>query len=368
MVLLQSGEPNSTKAWNLICDVSRREFQKIYDRLDVTIAEKGESFYQSRMIEVVKYLESKNLLELDEGRKIMWATDDKSGIPLTVVKSDGGFTYDTSDMAAIKYRIEEEKAEWIIYVVDAGQNTHLKNIYLAAERAGIKDPQKHRADHVQFGVVLGEDGKKFKTRSGETVKLSDLLDEGLKRSLDKLKEKERDKVLTPAELKAAQESVAYGCIKYADLSHNRTNEYVFSFDKMLEDRGNTAVYLLYAYTRICSISRNSGEDFSDLAKVLQSTNIELEHEKEWKLAKTLIKFPDVLMKITKDLLLHILCEYCYEVSTVFSEFYDNCYCIEKNKEGKIVKVNRSRILLCEATAAVMKQCFNILGLKPVSKI
>uniref|UniRef100_A0A1I8MNG1 Probable arginine--tRNA ligase, cytoplasmic n=1 Tax=Musca domestica TaxID=7370 RepID=A0A1I8MNG1_MUSDO len=368
VVQLQSGEPNSTKAWNLICDVSRREFQKIYDRLGVTLKEKGESFYQSRMIEVVKFLESKNLLELDDGRKIMWPTADKSGIPLTVVKSDGGFTYDTSDMAAIRYRLEEEKCDWLIYVVDAGQNTHLKNIYLAAERCGILNPEKHRAEHVQFGVVLGEDGKKFKTRSGETVKLSDLLDEGLKRSLDKLVEKERDKVLTPEELKAAQESVAYGCIKYADLSHNRTNEYVFSFDKMLEDRGNTAVYLLYAFTRICSISRNSGEDFSDLTKVLETTKIELEHEKEWKLAKTLLKFPDVLVKISKDLLLHVLCEYCYEVSTVFSEFYDNCYCIEKNKEGKIVKVNRSRILLCEATAAVLRKCFFILGLKPVSKI
>uniref|UniRef100_A0A034WL43 Probable arginine--tRNA ligase, cytoplasmic n=1 Tax=Bactrocera dorsalis TaxID=27457 RepID=A0A034WL43_BACDO len=369
VVLLQGGDANSTKAWNQICDVSRQELQKIYDRLDVTLEPIGESFYQSRMIEVVKYLASKNLLEEDDGRKIMWADESSSGIPLTIVKSDGGFTYDTSDMAAIRYRLEEQKAKWLIYVVDSGQSTHLQNIYRAAERAGIFNPKIHRADHVNFGVVLGEDGKKFKTRSGETVKLSDLLDEGLKRALDKLLEKERDKVLTPEELKAAQESVAYGCIKYADLSHNRTNEYVFSFDKMLEDRGNTAVYLLYAFTRICSISRNCGEDFSDLAKILDSgTAIDLAHEKEWKLAKTLLKFPDVLVKISKDLLLHTLCEFCYEICTVFSEFYDNCYCIEKNKSGEIVRVNRGRILLCEATAAVLKQCFYILGLKPVSKI
>ncbi|XP_053948877.1 probable arginine--tRNA ligase, cytoplasmic [Anastrepha ludens] len=369
VVLLQNGDPNSIKAWTQICDVSRQEFQKIYDRLDITLKPLGESFYQSRMKEVIKLLESKNLLEEDDGRIIMWPGERSSGIPLTIVKSDGGFTYDTSDMAAIRYRLEEQKAEWLIYVVDSGQSTHLQNIYRAAERAGIFNPKIHRADHVNFGVVLGEDGKKFKTRSGETVKLSDLLDEGLKRALDKLLEKERDKVLTPEELKAAQESVAYGCIKYADLSHNRTSEYVFSFDKMLEDRGNTAVYLLYAFTRICSISRNCGEDFSDLAKVLDSgATIELEHEKEWKLAKTLLKFPDVLIKISKDLLLHTLCEFCYEICTVFSEFYDSCYCIEKNKSGEIVKVNRGRILLCEATAAVLKQCFYILGLKPVSKI
>uniref|UniRef100_A0A1A9WAR9 Probable arginine--tRNA ligase, cytoplasmic n=1 Tax=Glossina brevipalpis TaxID=37001 RepID=A0A1A9WAR9_9MUSC len=368
VVELQSGEMNSIKAWKLICDVSRKEFQRIYERLDVTLSEKGESFYQSRMIEIVKFLEEKNFLELDEGRKIMWPTDEKVGIPLTIVKSDGGFTYDTSDMAAIRYRLEEEKAEWIIYVVDAGQHTHLKNVFSAAKRCGILDSCCHRVDHVQFGVVLGEDGKKFKTRSGDTVKLTDLLDEGLKRSLDKLIEKERDKILTPEELKSAQESVAYGCIKYADLSHNRTNEYVFSFDKMLEDRGNTAVYLLYAYTRICSIARNSGKDFSEINRLLDTVEISLEHEKEWKLAKTLLKFPDILMKISKDLLLHILCEYCYEVCTTFSEFYDNCYCIEKDKSGAIIKVNCSRIFLCEATASILRECFNILGLKPIDKI
>lgn len=368
VVKLQSGDPLSVKAWKLICDVSRKEFQNIYDRLDVTLEERGESFYQSRMIDVVKLLESKGFLEEDEGRKIMWPNKSKTGIPLTVVKTDGGFTYDTSDMACIRYRFEELKSDWAIYVVDAGQNTHLTTIFASAERAKIIDLKKHRVDHVMFGVVLGEDGKKFKTRSGDTVKLSDLLDEGLRRALDKLKEKERDKVLTPEELKAAQESVAYGCIKYADLCHNRTNAYVFSFDKMLEDRGNTAVYLLYAFTRICSIARNCGVDFSDLKEVLKTESISVEHEKEWKLAKVLLKFPDVILKITKDLLLHTLCEYCYEVCTTFSEFYDKCYCIEKNKEGIVVKVHKSRILLCEATASVLRKCFYILGLKPVQKI
>lgn len=368
VVKLQSGDPLSVKAWTLICDVSRKEFQNIYDRLEITLEERGESFYQSRMIDVVEFLDKKGFLEDDDGRKIMWSDESKTGIPLTVVKTDGGFTYDTSDMAAIRYRFEELKADWVIYVVDAGQNTHLRNIFSCAERANIIDLEKHRVDHVMFGVVLGEDGKKFKTRSGDTVKLSDLLDEGLRRAMDKLKEKERDKVLTPEELKAAQESVAYGCIKYADLCHNRTNAYVFSFDKMLEDRGNTAVYLLYAFTRICSISRNCGVDFSNIQNILETESISLEHEKEWKLAKVLLKFSDVILKITKDLLLHSLCEYCYEVCTTFSEFYDKCYCIEKSKDGSIIKVHKSRILLCEATATVLGKCFYILGLKPVQKI
>lgn len=371
VVKLQSGEKNSTKAWQLICDVSRKEFQQIYDSLDIKIIERGESFYQSRMEKIVVELDKMGVLEEDEGRKIMWGdkNDDFGGIPLTIIKTGGGFTYDTSDMATIKQRIEEEKGDWLIYVTDAGQATHFKAIYSCAKRIGIWDPSKVRIDHVGFGVVLGEDGKKFKTRSGDTVKLSELLDEGLKRSIDKLLEKERDKVLTKDELIAAQRNVAFGCIKYADLSKNYKNDYTFSFDKMLEDRGNTAVYLLYAYTRIRSIARNCGADFvANLDKIKKETPIALDHEKEWKLAKVLIQFPDVIDRILKDLNIHFLCEFLYQVSTTFTEFYDSCYCIEKNKQGEIVKINASRVLLCEATAAVMKQCFDILGLKTIQKI
>lgn len=319
------------------------------------------------MEKVVKYLDDKGLLELDEGRKVMWAEKDV-GIPMTIVKSDGGFTYDTSDMAAIRYRLEEEKADWLIYVTDAGQATHFDLLFKCAKKAGFVDDSKHRLDHVGFGVVLGEDKKKFKTRSGDTVRLTDLLDEGLKRALEKLKEKERDKVLTADELKQAQESVAYGCIKYADLSHNRNHEYVFSFDKMLEDKGNTAVYLLYAYTRIQSIARSANYTPDKIKQLSQTESISLEHEKEWKLGKILLRFADVTAKITKDLCLHHLCEYVYEIATIFSEFYDNCYCIEKDSSGDIVKVNNGRILLTEATAIIMAKCFDILGLKCVSKM
>ena len=167
----------------MICDVSRKEFQSVFDRLDVTLEERGESFYQSRMIDVIKLVEEKGLEE-DEGRKIMWSGESKTWLPLAVVKADGGFTYDTLNMAAIRYRFQEVKADWAIYVVDAGQNTHLTTIFACADRANIIDLKKHRVDHVMSGVVLGEDGKKFKTRSGETVKLSDLLDESLRRALD----------------------------------------------------------------------------------------------------------------------------------------------------------------------------------------
>ena len=177
-------------------------------------------------------------------------------------------------------------------------------------------------------------------------------------------------MLTAEEIEAAQNSIAYGCIKYADLVHNRNHEYVFSFDKMLEDKGNTAVYMLYAYTRICAIARGANLTSADVLKAVaeQGAIVSVEHDKEIKLAKLLLRFSEVMVKVADDLFLHTLCEYMYDVATAFSEFYDNCYCVEKNKAGEITKVNMGRIILCEATAKILARCFDILGLKPVQKM
>ncbi|XP_044136837.1 arginine--tRNA ligase, cytoplasmic [Bufo gargarizans] len=367
VVQLQSKSPDFIKAWNLICDVSRKEFQKIYDCLDICVINRGESYYQDKMIQVVKEFEEKGLVEVDEGRKVVFPPG--CSIPLTIQKSDGGFTYDTSDLAAIKQRLHEEKADIIIYVVDSGQGIHLQNVYAAAQMIGWYDAKVTRVEHAGFGVVLGEDKKKFKTRSGDTVRLIDLLEEGLKRAMDKLKDKERDKVLTPEDLEAAQKAVAFGCIKYADLSHNRMNDYFFSFDKMLDDRGNTAAYLLYAFTRIRSIARLANITDEQLHIAALETEINLQHEKEWKLGKSILRFPEILQKILDDLLLHTLCDYLYELATTFTEFYDNCYCVEKDRQtGQIVKVNMGRMLLCHATAVVMAKGFDILGIKPVQRM
>ncbi|XP_062867987.1 arginine--tRNA ligase, cytoplasmic [Trichomycterus rosablanca] len=367
VVKLQSKEPDFIKAWNLICDVSRNEFQKVYDSLGIRLLERGESYYQDMMTEVVKEFEQKGLVQLDEGRKIVFAPG--QSIPLTVVKSDGGYTYDTSDLAALRQRLFDEKADVIIYVTDSGQATHFQVVFAAVQMIGWYDPKVTRVEHAGFGVVLGEDKKKFKTRSGDTVRLMDLLDEGLKRSMDKLKDKERDKVLTPEELIRAQRAVAFGCIKYADLSHNRINDYVFSFDKMLDDRGNTAAYLLYAFTRIRSIARLANIEEAVLRKAAETCEIVLDHEKEWKLGRCILRFPEILLKILDDLLLHTLCDYLYELATTFTEFYDSCYCVEKDRQtGEVVKVNMWRMLLCEATAAVMAKGFDILGLTPVQRM
>uniref|UniRef100_A0A8R1EJ73 tRNA-synt_1d domain-containing protein n=2 Tax=Caenorhabditis japonica TaxID=281687 RepID=A0A8R1EJ73_CAEJA len=258
VVKLQNHDGDIVKAWTTICDVSKKYNQVVYDHLDIKIKDVGESFYQDKMIHLVQWIKQNKpgMLREEEGRQIMFPTDCK--VPLTVVKSDGGFTYDTSDLAALKYRMLEEKCDWSIYVVDSGQSLHLETVFAAGRDFGWYDEAVQRVEHVAFGLVLGEDKKKFKTRSGETVKLLDLLSEGVKRASEKLLEKGRDAVMSEEELNAARDAVAFGCVKYADLSHTRTQDYVFSFDRMLDDRGNTAVYLLYAYARIRSIIRTSG--------------------------------------------------------------------------------------------------------------
>jgi len=368
VVQLQGGDADVRKAWTMICDVSRKEFQVIYDKLDVTLKERGESFYNDLMPVAVEDMKKAGVcVKSDDGRWV--AFTEGMPVPLILLKSDGGYTYDTSDMAALRHRLVDENGDWLIYVVDAGQGDHFKTIFGVGRKLGWYDPSVTRVDHVAFGVVLGEDKKKFKTRSGDTVRLADLLDEGLKRSMEKLLEKGRDKELTKEEMAAAQTSVAYGCIKYADLCHNRVMDYVFSFDKMLDDKGNTAVYLLYAYTRIKSIQRTAKVDAATLKAYIDNNGIRLEHEKEWKLGKMLCRFPEITTRCMDELNLHPLCEYLYELAGVQTEFYDACYCILKNKEtGEIDSVDMNRIALLEAVSRIFAAGFHILGIKPVSRM
>lgn len=375
VVKLQSKDEKAIEAWQHICDISRREFNQIYNRLGIEkLMERGESFYHDYMKQVVEDLKKRDLLVEDDGRLLLWGSDSRktNDIPLTIVKSDGGFTYDTSDLSAVKQRVEEEKGTRIIYVADNGQAVHFQTVFAAARRVGYAG-EIVKLEHVGFGLVLGEDKKKFKTRSGDTVKLSDLLDEGLQRSMAKLKEKNRQEELSIEEMKAAQEAVAYGCIKYADLSRDRNKDYVFSFDQMLEDKGNTAVYLLYSLTRIRSIKRKA--DLGSVEDILKKRELDigkdaplkLEHEREIRLAKYLLRFPDIILQCIDDLLFHLLCNYLYELSGVFTDFYESCYCIEKSGDQD-VKIHLDRILLCEATAAIMDKGLTLLGLKTLSRM
>lgn len=367
VVKLQSGDPEVRQAWKYICDTSRAEFQKIYNRLGVVLKERGESFYQPLMPEVVEMLEEKGMVTLEDGRKVAFLPGYK--LPLILVKSDGGYTYDSSDMAAIYHRMVVEKVDWNLYVVDSGQALHFELIYKAATMAGFYDPAKSRVEFIGFGVVQGEDRKKFKTRSGESIKLSTLLDEALVRARKVIEDKqavvEGPGKLSPEEVDAAVEAVAYGAVKYNDLKNNRASDYIFSFDRMLDLRGDTAVYLLYAYTRIASIGRRAGVTSDQMAA--DDSPLVLEHPKEIQLAKFLAKFPETIMKITRDIYPHMLCNYLYELSTAFTSFYDSCQCVTM-KDGAVVEVNMSRLKLCEATARTMATGFDILGLKYVNRM
>jgi arginyl-tRNA synthetase len=270
VVKLQSGDPVSRHAWQLLCDQSRREFQVIYDLLDIRLTERGESFYNPLLPGVVEDLANLGLLVEDQGAQCVFlegfTNKDGSPQPLIVQKSDGGYNYDTTDLAAIRYRVQQDQAERILYLTDAGQANHFAQVFQVARRAGWL-PDTVEVVHVPFGLVQGEDGKKLKTRSGETVRLRDLLDEAIERAEADLQTRVQQEAREESQefIDQVAKVVGMSAVKYADLSQNRTSNYIFSFDKMLSLQGNTAPYMLYAYVRTQGISRKGGIDFEQLA-------------------------------------------------------------------------------------------------------
>lgn len=359
VVGLQGGMDKYRKAWAQICQISRQEYQKVYQRLGIKLEEKGESFYNPYIPGVLQLLSEKGLVEESEGARVIFVEGFTR--PLIVVKRDGGYNYSSTDLTALWYRLNEEKAEWIIYVTDVGQREHFEMFFAAGKRAGWLPEgsgQYPKVSHVGFGLVLGEDGKRFRTRSTEVVKLVDLLDEAKTRCREALVERGKATEWTTEELEQTAEAVGYGAVKYADLKNNRLTNYTFNFDQMLSDKGNTAVYLLYAHARICSIIRKSGKDIEELKQV---GAVSLDHPDERTLGLHLLQFSEVVEEACTNLLPNILCEYLYNISEDFTTFYTNCQVNGSAQET-------SRLLLCEATALVMRQCFQLLGITPVYKI
>ncbi|XP_028790127.1 arginine--tRNA ligase, chloroplastic/mitochondrial isoform X2 [Neltuma alba] len=360
VVRLQGGEDKYRKAWAQICEISRTEFHRVYQRLGVHLEEKGESFYNPYIPGVLEKLNQQGLIEESEGARVIFLKG--VNIPLIVVKSDGGYNYASTDLTALWYRLNEEKAEWIIYVTDVGQQQHFDMVFKAVKRAGwlpADDASYPKATHVGFGLVLGEDGKRFRTRNTEVVRLVDLLDEAKNRSKSALIERETAKDWSEDEVEKTAEAVGYGAVKYADLKNNRLTNYTFNFDQMLSDKGNTAVYLLYAHARICSIIRKSGKDIEELKR---TGRIALDHQDERALGLHLLQFSEVVEEACTNLLPNVLCEYLYNLSEIFTKkFYSNCQVVGSPEET-------SRLLLCEATATVMRKCFYLLGIVPVYKI
>ncbi|MEM8604552.1 MAG: arginine--tRNA ligase [Cyanobacteria bacterium P01_H01_bin.121] len=312
VVRLQSGEPDSLSAWQLLCDQSRREFQTIYDRLDVEIAERGESFYNPLLADVVQDLAATGLL-VEDGRAQCvflegFTNKDGQPLPLIVQKSDGGYNYATTDLAAIRFRINQDEAQRIIYVTDAGQANHFTQVIQVARRSGWI-PEQIELVHVPFGLVQGEDGKKLKTRSGETIRLRDLLDEAVKRAEADIRQRLAAENREESEdfIQEVARVVGISAVKYADLSQNRTSNYIFSYDKMLALQGNTAPYLLYAYVRVQGISRKGQINFEALREQSDGSGVvdhvsEAQEPNSTANPKTLqaIAAPSVLTKVVSS--------------------------------------------------------------------
>jgi arginyl-tRNA synthetase len=366
VVKLQSGEQESLLAWQLLCEQSRREFQKIYDILDIQLEERGESFYNPLLPEIITKLEEENLLEEDQGAKCVFLDGftNKEGepLPLIVQKSDGGYNYATTDLAALNYRIQKDEATRIIYVTDASQSNHFAQFLQVARKAGILPPEI-TVVHVPFGLVLGEDGKKLKTRSGDTIKLIDLLDEAVNYARQDIEKRlgDEERKESPEFIANVAQVVGIGAVKYADLSQNRNSNYVFSYDKMLSLQGNTAPYMLYAYARIQSISREGEIDFT----ALNTAEIQgiLQEVTELDLAKYLLQLTDIIENVESELLPNRLCEYLYELSKKFNRFYEACPVLKSAEP-----LRTARIVLCHLTARTLKLGLFLLGIPVLERM
>ncbi|KAG9394740.1 arginine--tRNA ligase [Carpediemonas membranifera] len=378
VVKLQSHSPDEYAAWKKICELSRADFQVIYDMLKVSIAECGESFYNPLIPVVIKMMEDEGKAELDNGA-LCWFRDGKpdpdapkskkgqsASIPLILRKTDGGYGYDSTDMAAIYYRTQRLHADKIVYCTDHGQAPHFDLIFAAAKAMGwVEMGPDPEAVHVGFGLVKDTSGQKFKTRSGDTVGLRLLLDEAVGKVHAILKERSANR-MTEEEMPEIAQKVGIAAVKYADLSSQRTKDYVFSFDRMLNLKGNTAVYLMYAYARISSIFGKAGttkEALLETPEAIVLSEVAEERAAEVALMMHIARFQDEVVSTLKDLYPHRLCDYLYNLSVKISDFYEKCRVIT---DDAVMRESRLHMLL--AAQLTMKKCFDILGIEPVEKL
>lgn len=367
VVQLQSGDKETLQAWKIVCDLSKRSYRAIYDLLYIAddIVDRGESFYNPYLPEVVEILEQAGLVVEDNGAKCIFLEGftNKEGkpLPLIVQKSDGGYNYATTDLAAIRYRIQQDQAQRIVYTTDAGQTNHFIQVFQVAQRAGWV-PETVELVHAPFGLVLAADGKKFKTRSGDTVPLRELLDEAIAHARTDLETRLNEEGRQESEdfINQVATVVGIGAVKYADLSQNRTSNYVFSYDKMLALQGNTAPYMLYAYVRVQGISRKGNIDFEQIGA---EAKIQLQDDGEFVLAKHLLQLDEVLLQVSQDLFPNRLCQYLFELSQKFNQFYDRCPILQAKEPART-----SRLALCDLTARTLKLGLSLLGIPVLERM
>ncbi|MFQ3237124.1 MAG: arginyl-tRNA synthetase [Paraglaciecola sp.] len=364
VVKLQGGDPHCLALWQNFIDVSIAHSEQVYKKLNVSLTRDdimGESAYNNDLAPVVSDLQAKGLAVESQGAQVVFLPElaNKEGDPAAYIvqKSGGGYLYATTDLAAIRHRCGELHADRTLILTDARQALHFKQTEIVARKAGFINPGQSY-EHCPFGMMLGSDGRPFKTRTGGTVKLVELLDEAVERAEKLIAQRDSD--LTALEGQDIAAKVGIGAVKYADLSKNRTTDYMFSWDSMLSFEGNTAPYLQYAYTRVKSIFRKAGVDAQTLHAPIQ-----LDVVQEKVLAVKLLQYVEAIKQVTDEATPHTLCTYLYELASLFMSFYEACPML---KEGVSSEVRDSRMTLAALTAKTLKSGLELLGIETMEKM
>ncbi|MEN0039048.1 MAG: arginine--tRNA ligase [Cellvibrio sp.] len=364
VVRLQSGDAQMLKLWEQFKTISLHHSTEIYQQLNVTLKDtdvRGESFYNNDLAPVVKELQDQGLAVESDGAQVVFLQElaDKEGnpSPMIIQKQGGGFLYATTDLAALRYRVNTLKANRIMYFIDARQSLHMQQVFTLSRKAKFVG-ESVSLEHLAFGTMMGSDGKPFKTRTGGTVKLAELLTEAVERATTLVGEKNSE--LTSDEVAEIGRKVGIGSVKYADLCKTRTNDYVFSWESMLSFEGNTAPYLQYAYTRVQSIFRKAG-----IAPESLQNAIVIGTEQEKTLAIKLLQFSEVLDQVTREAMPHLLCTYLYEIASLYMTFYEACPIL---KEGVEPEIRDSRLRLCHLVARTLEQGLDLLGIEVMEKM
>ena len=364
VVKLQGGDEYFREMWRKLVDITMSQNQLTYDRLNVTLTRDdvmGESLYNPMLPGIVADLKAKGLAVESEGATVVFLDEykNKEGEPMGVIiqKKDGGYLYTTTDIACAKYRYETLHADRVLYYIDSRQHQHLMQAWTIVRKAGYV-PDSVPLEHHMFGMMLGKDGKPFKTRAGGTVKLADLLDEALERARRLVAEKNPD--MPADELEKLANAVGIGAVKYADLSKNRTTDYIFDWGNMLAFEGNTAPYMQYAYTRVLSVFRKADIDESALA----NAQVVISEDREAQLAARLLQFEETLTVVAREGTPHVMCAYLYDVAGLFSGFYEHCPILSAENE----EIRNSRLKLAQLTAKTLKLGLDTLGIETVERM
>ncbi|EPW8796804.1 arginine--tRNA ligase [Morganella morganii] len=363
VVKLQGGDEYCRTMWRKLVDITMQQNQETYNRLNVTLTEDdvmGESLYNDMLPSIVSDLLNRRIAEESEGAIVVYLDEfkNKEGEPMGVIirKKDGGYLYTTTDIACAKYRHDVLHADRVLYYIDSRQHQHLMQAWTIVRKAGYI-PESMTLEHHMFGMMLGKDGKPFKTRAGGTIRLSDLLDEAVERAEKLIREKNSD--MPEDELKQLAEVVGIGAVKYADLSKSRTTDYIFDWDNMLAFEGNTAPYMQYAYTRVASVFKRADIDADSLTQPIILTD-----DRERQLAARLLQFEETITAVAREGLPHMMCSYLYDLAGLFSGFYEHCPILAAESE----ELRQSRLKLALLTQKTLKAGLDTLGIGTVEKM